>query len=201
MRLMTTLKAFCYSSVMTLFQTLKAETKIEHDELEKALDLLSPDFTLDNYRELLKKFWGVYFPVEEMIHQSELVNIYGERFKTQHIHQDLLWLGLTQLQITSLPKAVLNNSLNSEALIGMLYVLEGSSLGAMILTRHFHSRFGLTNLNGLAFFSGYGEKTPLMWKDWREFSEKFVEENHLSHAQIVEHAKTTFKLLKNWLTL
>lgn len=198
---MTTLLAFCYSNMMTLFQSLKTETKIEHDELEKALDLLSPDFSLDDYRELLKKFWGVYFPVEELIHQSSLVKFYGERFKTELIHQDLLALGLSDEEIINLPKVVLKNSLNNpEALMGILYVLEGSSLGAMVLTRHFHSRFGLNILNGLAFFSGYGEKTPVMWKEWREFSEAFAEENKLSHKIIVDHAKKTFVLLENWLT-
>lgn len=186
---------------MTLFQTLKTETKKEHDELEKALDLLSPDFSIDEYRELLKRFWGVYFPVEELIHQSVLVNRYGDRFKTQHLHQDLLALGLSDQEIIGLPKVVLNNSLkNPESLLGILYVLEGSSLGALILTRHFHSQFGLSNLNGLVFFHGYGEKTLHMWKEWKEFSEAFAEENNLSHQLIVDQAKMTFALLKNWLT-
>ncbi|MES2525835.1 MAG: biliverdin-producing heme oxygenase [Bdellovibrionota bacterium] len=186
---------------MTLFEKLKAETKTEHEELEKALDLLSPDFSIDDYRELLKKFYGVYFVVEDCLKKSKLADHYHGRFKTQHIRQDLLNLGMSEQEIQTIPICGLVIPLdNLNFLIGTLYVLEGSTLGALILMKHFHSRFDLNSLNGLLFFSGYGEETLVKWKEWRLFSEKYASEHDLSHPAIITQAQNTFTFLRSWLT-
>ncbi len=192
---------FCYSGMMTLFEKLKAETKTEHDELEKALDLLSPDFSMEDYRELLKKFYGIYFVIEDCLKKSQVAEHYQDRFKTQLLRQDLLNLGLTETELKIIPISGITIPLeNLNFFMGTLYVLEGSSLGALILTKHFHSKFGLNNLNGLLFFSGYGDQTLVKWKEWREFSEKFSSEHNLSHSEIVNHARNTFTFLRSWLS-
>ncbi len=187
--------------MMILFENLKAQTKTAHDELEASIDLLSPGFSKSDYVELLKKFYGIYSVVERELRKTKIAEHYSDRFKTPLLKQDLLALGLSESDIQKIPQIRINLPLeNLNFFLGMLYVLEGSSLGALILTKHFHTRFDLNSLNGLAFFTGYAEKTLMMWKGWREFSEKFADENHLSHEEIIKTAQDTFSILKKWLT-
>lgn len=186
---------------MTLFEELKSATKISHDQLEKELDLLSPDVTLTDYKRILERFWGVYLPVENHIRNSELKNMYEGRWKSDLLKDDLLKLGSAKKEIDELPLCeVFQRPMSLSEILGTLYVLEGSSLGALILTKHFHSKFNLRNLNGLSFFTGYEDKTLMMWKEWRALSENMAREKNLSSSAIVSQAINTFTELRNWLT-
>src|SRR5690606_28912303 len=44
----------------SLRDELKLATRIEHEQLEAALDLMRVDFTLDEYRQLLARYLGFY---------------------------------------------------------------------------------------------------------------------------------------------
>lgn len=185
---------------MSLFQELKAGTKEEHAHLESSLDLLREDFSLDDYKNVLTKFWGVYRPLEEKLREHFFAEFYEGRWKVPLIKKDLLSLGFSENEIESIPVEKNISSLeNLNEIIGTLYVLEGSSLGSLILSRHFGFKFGLTSLKGMSFFTSYGEETLTKWKEWREFSEAFSREENLSHQLIVSAARRTFLLLKNWM--
>lgn len=185
---------------MSLFERLKRETRLSHDELERDLNLLSADFTLSDYRRVLEKFLGVYAPVERAVESSVLKNHYHGRWKLHLLEKDLVSLGRSRDELGEIPEAEEFRELTDLAqLIGTLYVLEGSSLGALILTKHFGLRFNLDSLNGLAFFKGYGDETLSRWKEWREFSEDFALKNDLSDSSIVGQANKTFSVLRNWM--
>jgi heme oxygenase len=47
---------------------------------------------------------------------------------------------------------------------GCLYVIEGSTLGGQIISRHLRARLNVTPQAGGLFFHGYGEETGAMWK-------------------------------------
>jgi heme oxygenase len=148
----------------------------------------------------LRDFYGVYAPLEETIERSVLRDHYRDRVKLPHLQQDLIFFGHTEKDLNALPKCMVISSPESLAeLVGSLYVMEGSTLGALILVKHFHLRFHLGFLKGLSFFSGYADKTHVRWKEWREFSERFSKEMRLSEDEIGTHAKKTFVHLEEWL--
>lgn len=186
---------------MTLFEELKAATKSAHDQLESQLNLLSPEIQISDYRNVLEKFLGLYIPLENAVKNSEIAKDFHDRWKVHLLKQDLKNLGMSDLEIENIPQLNLFGSEPSlEELIGALYVMEGSTLGAMILSKHFHLRFHLDSFNGLAYFSGYGANTPLKWREWREYSERLTQEMSLSRKSILNQANKTFTTLGKWMS-
>lgn len=185
----------------SLFAELKSSTRASHDSLESKLDLLAENFTMNDYRRVLERFWGMYLPVEKVVANSEIRDMYAGRWKTDLLRKDLHSLGLSDAEIDNLPSCEALPDLSSlEKILGTLYVLEGSTLGGMILTRHFGQKFNLDSLNGLRFYSSYGAKTPEMWKAWKEFSESFATSRSLNQGEIISQANHTFSALEKWLT-
>jgi heme oxygenase (biliverdin-IX-beta and delta-forming) len=80
---------------------------------------------------------------------------------------------------------------------GSLYVLEGSALGGQVITRSL-AEAGLHPHNGTAYFHGWGEATPAMWREFRA-----VLEAQLAGAGAVddacEAARRTFDTLSHLL--
>jgi heme oxygenase len=77
------------------------------------------------------------------------------------------------------------------ALLGVLYVLEGSTLGGAVLRRHLAAAFGLTDA-GLRYYSPYGTHPK---PHWVAFSERMnaIELNVAEADAIVEAARETFE--------
>lgn len=185
---------------MTLFAELKSTTKAAHDELEKNLDLLSPELSLDDYINVLKKFYGVYRPVEAQIRNSSFGSFFSDRYKLSHLIADLKHFGLTDSEINSLPvHEEFHNNASLAELLGILYVLEGSTLGSLILSKHFASRFDLTTLNGLTFFTAYGANTMPRWMEWKAISERLETEWNLARETVLNSANKTFSELRIWM--
>lgn len=180
-----------------VLSTLKAETAAEHARLEEHLDLLRPTFKLPEYVALLKHFYGYYEPwertAEPLVHQV-FPGFFPLRAKTNLLLQDLHHFKVNEL---GLPRCLTVPPLNTVSqLLGSMYVLEGSSLGGQILSRHFAEHFNLED-EGLAFFRGYGQKTGFMWK---EFCDALVQRSVLCEdTAIVSSAKETFDAILNWL--
>jgi heme oxygenase len=82
--------------------------------------------------------------------------------------------------------------------MGALYVVEGSTLGGAVLSRHFAERFGVSRDHGLAFFNVYGDRTGEMWQ---RYLAALVEYDNAGDAErVIAAAKATFVSLADWLT-
>jgi len=53
--------------------------------------------------------------------------------------------------------------------LGYLYVMEGSTLGGQLISRHFRQTLGIELATGGAYFHGYGEQTGARWKETVQF--------------------------------
>jgi hypothetical protein len=81
--------------------------------------------------------------------------------------------------------------------LGCLYVLEGSTLGARVISRRLESHFMLGPDSGAAFFNAYGEAVGRRWSEFRSFVT-----GNLSAEQAGETVKAaveTFESLLTWL--
>ena len=80
----------------TLLLRLKDETRDVHESLERDLDLLRPDLTLERYQGIVERFYGFYQPWENAIQPllTEHLPGFGEtRTKVPKLVEDLVYLG------------------------------------------------------------------------------------------------------------
>jgi heme oxygenase len=81
--------------------------------------------------------------------------------------------------------------------IGCLYVMEGSTLGARIISRRLEMHLKLMDGAGASFFNAYGASTGRNWNAFRSFvvARVTVEDTD----EIVTAAQQTFQSLFEWL--
>ena len=176
---------------------LKARTAHQHQQTEDGVDLMSVDFSREDYRQLLVKFYGFYrdfeAEVNAMIGKYPIDFDYSERLNTPKLSADLINLGMTENEISAIKSFDDLPALDSsEKIFGALYVVEGSTLGGQYISRHLQEKFGLDETNGIAFFSGYGKNTGKMWNAFREKITAFAETSG-NHEEIIKSANATFE--------
>lgn len=176
---------------MTIHEELKLQTRPLHDKLERDLDLLRADFTRDDYTELLKRFYGIYSVLEPHLALTP------ERRKTHKILADLDYLGVKNISDIPLCKTLPETS-DESFVWGILYVLEGSTLGGQVLRKHFEEKLNLLD-QGLSFFSGHGPLTMQMWKRFQSDLTTFGQSKKFNPKRVIQGANSTFRLLNDWL--
>lgn len=188
----------------TLRQALKAETDARHRRLETRLDLLGAHLDEAAYRQLLERFYGFYVALEPALAASatwmEFGVAYADRLKRPRLESDLAALGASKDEIAALPRCeVLPEVATAERAIGCMYVIEGSTLGGQVLSRHFASSIGVSPERGGAFFAGYGPETGARWGAFTRLLAAFDEAEWQREA--IEAACETFDRLEAWLTV
>ena len=184
---------------MIFIEKLRTETKSIHQALEKALiPNIKQATTPEAYAQILKIFYG-YFKGMEGILDTQLsdsnVPAYSKRRKSNAILGDLKSMNVNgSLAVaTDLPKI----SSVPEAL-GAMYVLEGSTLGGRVITKMLMQNLNFQDTKHLAFFSGYGDETEMMWGSFLQtLNEQASDEQ--TQDQIIQAATDTFSKFKSWI--
>ncbi|MBK8813055.1 MAG: biliverdin-producing heme oxygenase [Acidobacteria bacterium] len=182
----------------SIMAQLKSRTAHQHQATEATVNLMRPDFTLDDYRELLKRFFAFYEPFEAKVQESLAENPieldHSERLNTPRLLKDLKNLGYSDDEINAFERAETFPDLDSkENIFGSLYVIEGSTLGGQVIGRHLKQHFDLDASNGAAFFLGYGPDTGKMWRGYAEAVTKFAET--ADTEKIIAGANQTFEAI------
>jgi heme oxygenase (biliverdin-IX-beta and delta-forming) len=63
-------------------------------------------------------------------------------------------------------------------LIGLLYAMEGSTLGGQVIARHLYDHVGLTEHSGARYFAAYGPDTEARWHEFCAFAETIRDNDH-----------------------
>jgi heme oxygenase (biliverdin-IX-beta and delta-forming) len=181
----------------SILAQLKARTAHQHSQTEDGVDLMRDDFTLEEYRQLLVRFYSFYKSYEEKMRDALRENPvefnHGERLNTPKLIADLTSLGMSESDISQIE--TFNNLPaldSSERIFGSLYVIEGSTLGGQVISRHLKQKFDLDETNGAAFFSGYGKDTGKMWNGFRESITAFAADT-VNNEKIIAGAIETFE--------
>ena len=148
--------------------------------------LLGKELTLADYQQLLGTYYSLYHQLEVAIKlyisQQPIAFDYQPRYKTTLLLNDLSYWHITpeplRCQI-DLPEIT---SLGQ--LLGILYVLEGSTLGANFIAQHLKLSYGYTRSTGSDFFSGYGEQTQSHWQSFICYINSFSEQTDLATIAI-----------------
>ncbi|MCS6808513.1 MAG: biliverdin-producing heme oxygenase [Bacteroidota bacterium] len=187
---------------------LKAQTRPQHDSIEgNRFGKAMMDGTLSeaDYLLFLQKFYGFHVPLERLLRRinwsSAGIDI-EQRCKARLLERDLLSLGMTQDEIASLPEASTLPSMSTiQEAAGVLYVMEGSTLGGQIQARQVQKMYGRTADNGAAYFSSYGAHVGAMWKSCCEAIARIADNNEENEAVIIASAQQTFQALEHWLAV
>ncbi len=150
---------------------LREQTRSAHEQLEASIGLLERDWSLLFHHVLLQKFYGFYAAIEAPMFahsQWESVGIaVGKRRKTSLLERDLEFLGLSGAAIARLPRCPdAPLPVDFTQALGCAYVLEGSTLGGQIITRHLKRELGIEAGSGATFFASYGAEVGPMWREF-----------------------------------
>ena len=182
-------------------QELREATRAAHDRVERMLPVREPGLTRARYVRVLEAMYGFYAPLEascRAVAGADGVAIeLARRAKLPLLETDLVALGNSTDEIRALPRARQLPRLGSAShAMGVLYVLEGATLGGQIIQRHVQRSLGLDASTGAAFFVGYGERTRQMWMQFTAHVERAA---GLEIAETTRAAVETFDALERWL--
>lgn len=157
----------------------------------------------DDYICLLMRLYGFHRPFDDRVCDAgsvfETGLDLGMRKRAAHIAQDLATLGIDETELADLPLCDdIVRPTSSGGLLGALYVVEGSTLGGLMLARALSSLFGPETMDGRRFFCGYGERHGAMWRDFVIRLEASAETPD-QRTEIVNSATKTFHSFEVWM--
>jgi heme oxygenase len=183
----------------TIVQRLKLETAAEHAAIEGATGVLAPDLDLQGYRAYLERTFAFYLVVEQQLRGLGVWEALGlpatDRDKLPLLAEDLVLLG--NLEPASIRACDAPPDFTSTAAaVGGAYVLEGSTLGGRVISRHIQRRFGPDVAR--TFLDGYGADTGEKWQSFRAALVRFASSREVED-QIIAGAQETFRSFARWL--
>jgi heme oxygenase len=183
----------------SVLQQLRTATDTRHKALEARLPLTQPQLDLDTYRTIIEAYYGFHAPLQRAIERLLAPRgIDPAREKIPALIKDLRALGLTAAQIDALPRCTDLPPLDSAAqLLGVMYVMEGATLGGQVLRRIIADRLGIGADSGGEFLDVYGRDTGRLWKAFLQQLAEFDEP--LQHPELVRSACLTFDCFQTWL--
>ncbi len=143
---------------------LREETATVHRRLEDRLTAVGLTGRNEDYASLLSAFLGVYRPLESAmaaLDWSEHKIDISLRRKVPWLEADLLALGCCPAKVPDWAE-VPEIRTTSDG-FGVLYVMEGASLGGRLISRWLHDELSIGERNGGRFFSSYGGRVGDMW--------------------------------------
>ena len=178
---------------------LRQATRLVHKRIEASLPVLDPHLTRERYTRVVEALHGFYAAVEPMV--ADALACGDDRWR-QHaklplLATDLRALGRAPDHIDRLPRCTtMPYPRTASHALGILYVLEGATLGGQIIAKSLRARLAIEVDTGAAFFHGYGDATGSMWS---RFSEHVDRSASIQTDAAISAAIETFQTLTQWL--
>lgn len=162
-----------------ILKELKEKTQELHNEAERYNDarkVIDHTITLEEYKHLLITNYGSYKPIEEFIslHRNllpENLKEFATFHKSDSITNDLMDL---EVDYSKEPILSFEASIDSSSyLIGLMYVLEGSMMGGLMISKQLAKCPHLSMLPKQHFFSRDVEATLGRWEHFKEVVSAF----------------------------
>lgn len=187
----------------TFLQRLRNTTAQSHEALESlplSKRIIDPAVTKSEYTAYLSLMYSVIRDTETVIFPllENTVPDLQSRRKAVTLEADLAFLG------AALPHAhsPLKNAAQSGDVafaLGVMYVVEGSSLGGRVIYKNIESSLGYNESGGAAYFAGYGGSTGSKWKSFIEVLTRYADE-HGCEDEIIAGANFAFDAIKDHLS-
>lgn len=183
----------------SILEKLKQATRAQHDALEVTAEsdkISQQQISILDYQVLLKANLWAHSSLEELLESGvdicSLLPDWPERKKLRYLEQDLTATGVRPPELlTDRPVAKLPELEGPAQAWGILYVMEGSSLGGAVIARNLAENSQLQEVMPSRFYGCYGAKTGHYWKIFRERITSAFQLG-LSKTEAVEAAQQTF---------
>ena len=190
---------------------LRGETREHHERAERSAfgaAVMAKEITLSAYQIHLAAHLKIHRVLEETLASSEspgIVSVWHDGLrKVPLLEQDLADLGIDETDV--LPPETVEavgafaamvqrlNDQEPESLCGVLYVLEGSTMGGSILRKMIAEALGFTSGHGLNYYSVYGNEVRKHFMDFKSrMSEAY--DGSGQEDRLVAAAQETFDLV------
>lgn len=190
---------------MDILERLREETRGDHDELEAigmSEKIMDASLKPDEYKRLITVHYLVHKALEEHLAQADVQQHFpGLRFENRKklplIEKDLAELELGGQRIDQLsPAGRVPEMEEPYGLLGAMYVMEGATLGGMVIMKALKKNEQLSGIDNFHYFGCYGGDTG---KQWKSFLEVLKEEGNRPEAQepVIKAASQTYQFFKD----
>ncbi len=180
-----------------LTTTIRHETAGAHASLEKVIiGHLKHVKTASDYIRILSYFHNFIAPVENKISGFLKLAIPAgiNLNKAALLKTDLKWLG--QEVVEEGQSANVSWLKDQNQAIGAMYVLEGSTLGSVHISKMIADRLDMPAREAINYFKGYGTDTMKSWDNFKAWMDA-LPVTETEKEIIVEAAGTTFSQFEN----
>ena len=177
---------------------LKTGTAAIHEQIEQVSVMRSMmEGTLDKtrYTVLLYTLYHFYHALESRIQQHDFWHHtsfdIARRMKSGWLLHDIHFFGIHYYAKPSIA-ASLPDITSIEALLGVLYVIEGSTLGGTVIAKQLEKQYGYTLESGARFYHGYGKESKAFWQETGNLIRDSVSSLSLSEDKVIHFAQAMF---------
>lgn len=182
-------------SQVSFLDKLRLSTSPLHKQLESvplSQVIVSPEITVQKYAEYLLVMEDIVKDVEVKVYPviSNFISDIDQRKKLSSIQDDLKVLGFSVLN----ENTAFDADFEIPFALGIVYVMEGSTLGGRVILKNIEKQLGFNADNGAKYFSGYKENTGSLWKSFL-FDMVQYEQEHDCGDAIIEGANFAFGII------
>lgn len=191
----------------TIRNALRLHTRDVHQQLHEHshfVALFEGTITQPQYLALMKSFHGFYAPLELAIERA-LSRLTSDADKFSYVKRvgflvnDMSDLGYRSADIDKNPQCLqLADIVTPASLGGVLYVIEGSTLGAAQIDRAAQKILRSDTPHGRSFWAWSRANNKGQWAAINAYLDHLQDTGH-SQAAIVQGANDTFEALATWL--
>jgi len=179
---------------------LRQATAQSHTDLESlplSTIIVDPKVTNAEYTAYLALMRDVIADTEENIFPllQNIVPDLKQRTKSHFIDADLKALGVDAIRTHSRPVTRSLKEIATGFALGIMYVVEGSSLGGRVILKNITASLGHDGEKGASYFAGYGGQTGSTWRTFLSALTEY-ESQHNAGDEIIAGANFTFDAIK-----
>jgi heme oxygenase (biliverdin-IX-beta and delta-forming) len=191
----------------SLRDELRRHTHQQHERLHEHssfLSMFNQSLSIGDYRALIRRLHGFYRPLDGAIaHVIANGGVGTNAFKYANrsglLAQDMLDLGWSAEAIEENPQCTgTSDIVSKETLGGVLYVIEGATLGGARIDRAAHKLLGVDDPAGRRFWTWCRAEGGHRWPMTMRFLQD-LEEQGADVRDLKKGASDTFRLLADWL--
>ncbi len=183
-------------------QTLRERTAASHQALEQnalSVNLVSAGVTEKDYSLYIQRLYGFMSGFERWVFPmlDGLVADLSARKKSAVMEANLVALGVDPVLLPVVDAEFFARLYQTTAqAMGGFYVMEGSTLGGIIINKHLQKTLGDAVFS--EYFNVYGTHTGGMWKEFLAVLTNYSEKEGV-REEIIVAASKTFAALEQWL--
>ncbi len=188
---------------MDVLERLREGTRGAHDRLEAAAmsgRIMDGSLGAEEYKQLIQVHYIVHRELEALLEEKKVEEHFPElhmkeREKMPLLKKDVEELAINREKLNAPAAGQLPQLEEPYGPLGCIYVMEGATLGGMVIVKSLRKNEQLAGIDNFHYFGCYGSGTSRQWKSFLEvLKEKGQGEE--AKEQIVKAARMTYEFFE-----